>query len=324
MNAQLPHTSQGATGTQYHLYGHGYSAIIVQQGAGVRSLEFEGRALIVGYAEDEPMPAYRGALVAPWPNRLADGKYSYQDVEYTVPITEPGRRTALHGLVCFENFECVQHSGTDVTLRRYLADPKGYPFDVYLTVTYSLKADGLHTTVAARNMGALDAPFGVCPHPYLVAGDSPLNEWVFSLPASRVLYTTERLLPQELVSVFDDASFDFQPDANGAAREIGTKFLDHAYTGLNWEANGRTRASVWDPAHRTGTEMEWDRECRWVQVHTADTDDPSTTRLGLAVEPMTCPPDAFNSGEDLIILHENNERDVWWRIGALTDRSARD
>ncbi|HWU31187.1 MAG TPA: galactose mutarotase, partial [Microbacterium sp.] len=61
----------------------------------------------------------------------------------------------------------------------------------------------------------------------------------------------------------------------------------------------------------------WDAGCPWVQVHTADLPDPAASRRGLAVEPMTCPPDAFNSGTDLIVLEPGAAHTAGWSIRAL-------
>jgi aldose 1-epimerase len=68
----------------------------------------------------------------------------------------------------------------------------------------------------------------------------------------------------------------------------------------------------------TGVECEWDPAVLpWVQVHTADLPLAEESRLGLAVEPMTCPPDAFNSGEDLVVLAPGEEHKAFWTIRAV-------
>ncbi len=54
-----------------------------------------------------------------------------------------------------------------------------------------------------------------------------------------------------------------------------------------------------------------------MQVHTADRPDPDDDRVGLAVEPMTCPPDALNSGTDLVVLAPGDSHAASWEIEAL-------
>jgi aldose 1-epimerase len=38
---------------------------------------------------------------------------------------------------------------------------------------------------------------------------------------------------------------------------------------------------------------------------------------GIAVEPMTCPADAFNSGTDLVVLDPGAKHEAGWTISAL-------
>jgi aldose 1-epimerase len=77
------------------------------------------------------------------------------------------------------------------------------------------------------------------------------------------------------------------------------------------------RVVVRDPSG-TGVALQWGQQCPWVQIHTADRPDPTINRLGLAVEPMTCPPDAFNSGTDLVWLEPGGQFAASWAIIALS------
>jgi aldose 1-epimerase len=54
-----------------------------------------------------------------------------------------------------------------------------------------------------------------------------------------------------------------------------------------------------------------------VQVHTGDRPEPADHRRGLAVEPMTCPPDAFTSGVDLVHLGPGESHEASWSIAAI-------
>jgi aldose 1-epimerase len=154
----------------------------------------------------------------------------------------------------------------------------------------------------------------VCPHPYLVAGDSPLDEWELEIPAGRFLEVTpDRLLPTSERDV-ESHPFDFR-----RPRPIGATEIDHAFTSIRFGDSGIARAVVRDHAHGTGVGMAWDRSCPWLQVHTADKEAPIPSRLGLAVEPMTCPPDAFTSGVDVIHLEPGASHAVRWQIYGISD-----
>ena len=303
-------TFVGTSGIQYEIEGFGYRAVVTEIGACLRELEFQGRELIVSFAVDEPMIAYRGALAAPWPNRIADGQYEANGVVHQLPINEPDRNCALHGLVFAQRWHVVFHTAAEVALGLDLLPSDGYPFQLALKVTYSVTAEGLSTSVEATNMGTETAPYGVCPHPYLRAGDSPLNSWALSLPAESYLEVSDdRLLPLALSPV-QNSSFDFRQP-----REIGSTQIDHAFTGMSRD-NGLTTIELRE-RDGAGVAMTFDACCPWVQVHTADRPASASDRLGLAVEPMTCAPDAFNSHDGLVSLSAGSSHRAGWTIGAL-------
>lgn len=298
-------------GEEYRLVSGDYSASIVQRGGALRQLTFKGRDLVVPFDAEAIIPDYRGVIAAPWPNRIADGSYPHEGAVLHLPLNEPARQAALHGLVS-DQLWTSKAVGTDsVCLTYELADSPGYPFRLALQLDYQLDDRGLHTTVSARNLGPETAPYGVCPHPYLLAGPAPLNEWCLQIPADAFLEVTpDRLLPVAVRAVAGH-EFDFRQ-----GRPIGATEIDHAFTQLKFDDTGRASVVVSDPGG-TGVGMEWDRNSPWLQIHTADKPAPLPNRLGLAVEPMTCPPNAFNSGEDLVRLESGSTHQASWRIFAL-------
>ncbi|MCZ2403181.1 aldose 1-epimerase family protein [Paenarthrobacter sp. Z7-10] len=287
-----------------------YTAVITAQGAALRRLQHCGRDLVVPFAAGGPIPDYRGIIAAPWPNRIADGSYRSDGTVLHLPINEIARNTALHGLVFDRTWTFQEFDGAAVTLGCELEPTHGYPFSLALQVRYSLDDGGLHTEVTAGNTGGRTAPYGVCPHPYLVAGSSPLDEWVLELAAETFLAVTpDRLLPVARVPV-QGHPFDFR-----TPRALGAVEIDHAFTDLRFAPTGRAELLLHDPVG-TGVGMSWDTSCPWLQVHTADKPAPQRSRLGLAVEPMTCPPDAFNSGTDLVLLAPGARHHAGWSIFA--------
>jgi aldose 1-epimerase len=301
------------SGNQFTLTHGDYTATIASVGATLRSLQYRGRDLIVPFDADEVRPAFRGATLAPWPNRVVDGRYTFAGVENQLALSEPDRGHALHGLVGWLDFVDLEESPTGVLLATTVEAQSGYPFRVQVRVEYTLDDEGLRTTVAARNTGTDAAPFGAGPHPYLVAGPGHVDDWTLTLPARQVLgVTDDRLIPTELADVASaDGVFDFRQP-----RQIEDTFIDHAFTDLERDDAGIAEVRVTD-ASGAGVAMRWDGACPWVQVHTADRDIPELHRLGLAVEPMTCPPDAFNSGTDLIVLEPGGTTSASWTIAAI-------
>ncbi|MDQ1130517.1 aldose 1-epimerase family protein [Microbacterium sp. SORGH_AS_0888] len=302
------------SGTQHLLRAGDYEASIASVGASLRSLTHAGRDLVVPFAADQVRPAYRGATLVPWPNRVVDGRYCFGGAEHQLALTEPSRRHALHGLGVWLDFEAVDKGADNVELHAVIEAQSGYPWRLGVWTRFWLGPEGLRQTVRAENLSAEPAPFGTGPHPYLVAGPSPLDDWTLELPAASVFHTTEdRLLPTRLapVDADDPARFDFR-----MPRPIGAAEIDHAFTGLSAH-----RVTVLDPTG-TGVAIEWDAACPWVQVHTADLPGGGAgNRAGLAVEPMTCAPDAFNQARydldlGLVVIHPGETVEASWLIAA--------
>lgn len=308
-----------ASGTQHALRAGDYEAVISSVGATLRSLTHRGRDLVVPFDADEVRPSYRGATLAPWPNRVVDGRFRFGGTDYQVPITEPARNHALHGLAGWLDFDAVGKGADHVTLSAVVQPQAGYPWRIVVTTRFALGPDGLTQTVTAHNEGTDPAPWGTGPHPYLVAGPGRVDDWTLELPAGQVLAVTpDRLIPTELAAVDadDPQRFDFREP-----RQIGAVEIDHAYTGLSRDDAGLATVRVTD-ASGSGVEMTWDAACPWVQIHTADKADPALNRLGMAVEPMTCAPDAFNAASydhdaGLIVLEPEGSSEASWRIAAI-------
>ncbi|SEB44195.1 aldose 1-epimerase family protein [Microbacterium hydrocarbonoxydans] len=308
----MTHAVQPRSGRQLRIAGHGYEAVIASVGASLRTLTFEGRDLVVPFDADEVRPGYRGTTLAPWPNRIVDGRYRFGGIEHRLALTEPARGQALHGLLAWAEFSDRLILDDRVVLAAVIEPQTGYPFRVEVETEYRLDADGLRQTVTAHNLGTDAAPWGTGPHPYLVAGAGGVDDWTLTLPASEVLTVTpDRLSPVALEGVSEHPEWDFQ-----AARRIGDVFIDHAFTGLARE-DGVAEVRVVSDAG-TGVTMRFDERCPWVQVHTADNPGiDAIHRIGLAVEPMTCPPDAFNSGTDVVVLAPGAAHAASWLISAV-------
>ncbi len=306
-----------ASGTQHTLRAGDYEAVIASVGASLRCIRLAGRELVLPFDADEVRPGYRGVTLAPWPNRIVDGVYDFDGVRHQAPLTEPQRGHALHGLVAWLDFDAIDKSASHVTLAATIVPQPAYPWRVRIETTYALGHDGLTQTVRAVNESDEDVPFGTGPHPYLVAGPASLDEWTLSLPADQVLTVTpDRLAPVGLEGVGDEADrFDFRDP-----RVIGEVALDHAFTGLSY-TEGLATVTLTDPSG-VGVGFTWGAECGWVQVYTGDLPSGRTEdghRAGVAVEPMTCGPDAFNDARypfdtGLLRLSPGCESVASWRL----------
>lgn len=302
--------SHPLTGREVRLRHGPYAASVVTLGASLRTLEHDGRPLVVPFALDQMRPVYRGALLAPWPNRVVDGRYRFEGEDQQLPLTEPDRGHALHGLLAWADWRVEAVTDNAVGLATELAPSAGYPHRLVVECVHALSDDGLTTTAAVRSLGTR-APYGVAAHPYLTAGGARLGSCSLTLPAARYVETVgDRLLPGPVRDVSTAPWPDFRRSA-----VIGEARIDHAFTGLERDGEGRARVRLEAP-DGFGVELSWGAELGWVQVHTADRPEPDLDRAGLAVEPMTCPPDAFGSGEDLVVLEPEGRHRASWRIAA--------
>lgn len=284
-----------------------FTAEVDSIGSTLNQLKFKDRNLI------EPRPIrsrYHGALLAPWPNRIADGRYSYQGKIYELDKNESSRSNALHGLVDVLDWEIVEVREDFIQLKVRLNSSAGYPSELQLFSTFSLSSKGLFWKVESKNIGDKVAPFGISIHPYLVTG-SPTSVDDFFLKFNAHSYLevdNERLLPLEMRDV-ESRNFDFSQ-----WKRIGDLFIDHAF--LIDPSNKDPRIEVTDD-NGVGTFIEYDKNARWIQIHTADREGGEDARRCLAVEPMSSPPDAFNSGIDLIHLEPESHFSMSWLIGAI-------
>ena len=301
------------TGGQVQLRAGDVTATVTEVGGALRLLRLGDRDLVAGFPVDVPRPVYRGSVLAPWPNRVADGRYRWEGRDEQLALTEPDRRTALHGLVCWVRWEVLDRSADAVSMGARVVPQPGYPHQLDLVATYRVHEDGLTWRLEAHNTGTTTAPYGCSVHPYLVAGPGRVDDWTLRLRAREHLEVDpDRLLPTGRRGATVTGL-----DLTGGPVPLAGVEVDHAFTGVTPDADGTARAEV-RCADGSGVVLEWDPEqLPWVQLHTADRPEPELHRTGLAVEPMTCPPDALRSGEDLVTLPPSGRHAAEWRIRAV-------
>ncbi|WCT01379.1 aldose 1-epimerase family protein [Rhodococcus qingshengii] len=304
----------------FEIRGGGYRAEIAAAGAGLRLLDHEGpngqRALTETWALGSKPPLSAGLVLAPWPNRIRDGHFMFDGIEHQLEITEPALGNASHGFVRRRNWSLVDHTYERVELSVDVGLHKGWPYPLQLTVAYEVGADGLTVTHTATNKGATSSPFGLGMHTFIRAGDFPLDECALHLSAgTRLPIDPARMLPNAYSQAVAGTDYDFR-----TPRLLAGVQLDTPYSALDVvDGSGRTQHELLAP-DGTGTALWTNREFPWIQAFIADpANDKGYPDRGraLALEPMTCPPDAFNSGIDLLVLHPGQTWTGSWGIKAL-------
>lgn len=286
------------TGWQFVLEGDGQRAVVTEVGAGLRSWRIGEHELLDSFGVGSAGEDYRGKVLMPWPNRIRDGRYAFGGGEHRTPLTEPERGAALHGLALWVNWRPIRRTPDRVALAYLLHPQPGYPFTLSLEVEYALAAGGLAITLRAVNRGAEPAPFGTGVHPYVTFG-GPVDDAQLELPAAaRVPVDEQRLLPAGPPVPVADTEYDFR-----AARTLGPQALDDCFTDLARGSDGLARARFAESGGQREFEIWMDGSFGHLQVFTADaTADPARHRRSVTIEPMTCAPDAFNSGDGLVVL----------------------
>src|SRR5690606_9420982 len=214
----------------------------------------------------------------------------------------------------------------------------GYPWTLSLRTTWELSDAGLSAEHWVTNLAGEPAPFGFSVHPYLQVPGVPVADLRLRVPARTRLLTDSRLLPIGAAKI-EGTEWDFT-----SARRIGDLVLDTAFGSVLPEPDGGSAVTVsapdgtglrlWADASfgcgsglpgavggaagtvsapdGTGLRLWADASFGWWQVFTGDTLPGERRRRSVAVEPMTCPPDAFRSGRDLVTLEPAETWHATW------------
>jgi aldose 1-epimerase len=271
------------SGVQHEICFESRRAVITEVGATLRSYRVDGLDVIDGFPIDRSSTAGRGQVLAPWPNRLEEGTYEFEGRAGSAALDEPSRSNAIHGLVRWMPWRLISRTDDSTALGCIVHPQPAYPWGLELRIEHRLSPAGLTITTAATNRSDVTAPFGIGFHPYLTVGTTLIDDAHLTLPARRRLRTDERGLPtgDEAVRGTD---LDFT-----TPRAIESTRMDTAFTDLHAASEG------------TAT----------VRLERSD-----GSRQGIAIEPMTCPPNALRTGTDLIRLDPGSSWTARWGIRA--------
>src|SRR5262245_27550932 len=290
------------SGEQVELTLEDQHAVVVGVGGGLRRYDVGDESVLDGYSVVSMCGSGRGELLAPWPNRIQDGRYSFAGETYQLALDEPERQNAIHGLVRWSTWTVAEQESDRVALEHRLYPTPGYPFTLDLRVEYSLAEDGLTVRVEATNAGEDPCPYGFGAHPYLSGGDELVDGLELRIPAETALISDERSIPIGRQSV-GGTELDFR-----VPKPLGSVQLDHCFTDLSRDDDGRARVDL------DGRATVWvDESFPYVMVFTGDA-LPDVARRSVAVEPMTCAPNAFRSGDGLIRLEPGESHAGAWGI----------
>jgi aldose 1-epimerase len=293
-----------ATGEQFEIGSDQAHAVITEVGAGLRAFTVGDRPYVETFAATGRPPLGAGTVLVPWPNRTAHGRWSWRGQPQQLALTEPATGNAIHGLLRYTHYRIVKRGPDSITLGATVAVQPGWPVPLATEVRYAVGPDGLTVTHTVRNIGSDPVPFGVGAHPYPRAGASATDDCVLTLAAGSMLPLAGGLPAGPARA---DAELDFR-----SGRPLRGLQLDHAF-GDCAVTDGLVRHRLTGPDD--GVELWADPDFGWVQVFTPG-EFPGRGRA-VAVEPMTCPPDALNSGIGLLTVAPGESWTGSWGLRPL-------
>jgi aldose 1-epimerase len=297
------------SGRQFTLAFAGQTAMVTEVGGALRRYRVDGHDLLDGYGEDEMCTGARGQSLIPWPNRIRHGRYDWHGRTEQLDLSEPAKGGAIHGLTRWANWEVEQHSESYLSLVHTQHACQGWPWVLSCRLEYRLDASGLSVRTTAVNRSSTPCPFGTGAHPYLTVGTLVIDEAHAQVPGSVYLPVDAEGIPTGHEPV-DGTQYDLR-----SPQPLGTRQIDVSYTDLARDDDGRARVRLAHPDGSPAIALWADEAYPYFEIFTGDTlPQEDRRRTGLGVEPMTCAPDAFNSGEGLLTLEPGEAHSATWGI----------
>ncbi|GAB3616329.1 aldose 1-epimerase family protein [Okibacterium endophyticum] len=282
------------------------AATVTEVGAGIRRLAIDGVDLVPPYDATTQRPFASGIVFVPWPNRVRDGRWTLDGEPQQLDITEVDKNNAIHGLLRFTSFRPSERTESKVLLGARVNPQHGYPFALETSVCYELVDAGLEITHRVTNMSDAPAPVAIGAHPFFTIGDVEPQDLTVTLNCTTHFSVDERLLPAGEHTV-DDTEFDLR-----GGRVLSELSLDDGFGGAVMR-DGISEHHLAAADGRTLTIWGDDNFPYW-QVFTTER-YPGQAKA-VAIEPMSAPADAFNSGRDLHWLAPNETWQASWGVRA--------
>ncbi len=244
-------------------------------------------------AEKNLETSFKGSNLLPFPNRIADGKYSFHDQLFHFPINFHQENNAIHGLLFNQELKVIDQEdgeiGCMLILEYQAEESEGYPFKYHFKINYRLSEDrGFECKVKFTNLMDQSIPVGHGWHPYFRLGENAIDNLLLQFPAKDILKVDKRSIPTgelEPYNKFNQISI------------IGNTVLDNCF--LLKDENQYAEIIIMDKSKDFGYKI-WQEtgkyKYNYLQVYTPP------HRKSIAIEPMTCAPDAFNNQMGLVIL----------------------
>ncbi|WP_285243597.1 aldose 1-epimerase family protein [Pseudarthrobacter sp. fls2-241-R2A-127] len=303
------------SGRQYDIRHGRHSVHLTEVGGALRDYLLDGRPLVEGYGPEEMCTGARGQSLIPWPNRVKGGSYEWGGSTLQLDLSEPDKGGAIHGLTRWRNWDVEEQREDGISFTHTLHACQGWPWVLDCRLDYGLDDGGLSVRTTVTNRSPEPCPFGTGAHPYLSLGlpGQVIDAGLVQVPGRTYLPVDERGIPTGHQRV-DGTEYDLRE-----LQQLGARHIDVAYTDLVRDGDGRASVTLLRPDRSGGVELWVDGTYPYLEIFTGDTlPQPHRRRTGLGVEPMTCAPNAFNSGEGRITLKPGQSHTGHWGIKPLS------
>ena len=299
------------TGELFEISSGNRSAVITEQGSGLFRLRWEGTELLEAVTDDG-FGGYgcHGQILLPWPGRVAKGEYEHEGETYLLPIDDHTHGAAIHGWARWATWQVKERAADSLVMAYRMLAVQGYPFSFEFEQRYSWHPGFFEVLLEGTNIGERTAPIGYGAHPYFSLGAKTVDEMELVVPASSYVPVDSKLNPAGSPLPVEGTDFDFRE-----GRRIGSSRLDVTLADVQRDDEGRVNVRLTAPSTGVALKLGYDEPVDYVQVFTGDT-LPFARREGLAVEPYTCIPNAFNNKVGLSLVQPGGKFAVRWTVSA--------
>ncbi len=258
---------------------------------------------------ENPVPTRSGVpILFPFPNRIRDGKFSFEGKSYQLPLNDSTKANAIHGFAPRHAWTVFGYSTDNDSawihgdFHTSLAAPesaRSWPSDSLLSMICRLSEKSLRLEMRVKNVGAGPLPFGVGLHPYFrfPCADETIDRCKLHAPARSIWQSVANLPTGERGPMPDQLNWN---SAHGLA---GVQ-LDTPYTDLGaiaQRSDGMLLRACLGHAEFPGALQIWTsgdfrQSVLFIPPH----------RRAVCIEPYTCATDAVNLAE--------RDIDTGWKV----------
>lgn len=266
--------------------------ICLELGASLQELTLSGKKIIQESTTLDYKTSFASAILFPFPSRIENGTYFFNNKKYQLGINETKGGSALHGLVYNKTFTAIEQLATNTSAKitlQYTANgtEKGFPFAYHFIVTYTLTNDFLKMDIQIKNTDNQSFPFAIGWHPYFFS--SNLHNSFLQFKSNKKAIFTENLILKKFEEVIIENPF-----------KIGNKKLDDCYPLKENDFYFTT------PDYKIAFTTT---QNSFLQLFT-----PMQNKNVIAIEPITAPSNSFNNKIGLQVLDSQKEYNISWKV----------